>query len=67
MERFEQYEVWAQQGEGWELAAAFRDFEVARAVALARSRVRLIRATYEAGQLRGSEVLAELGTVRGEP
>lgn len=66
--RFEQYEVWVQGGQGWELAAAFRDFETARAVALARgSHVRLLHATYDGNTLVVSEVLAELGGVRREP
>lgn len=68
MAQWEQYEVWVQQGESWEFAAAFGDFDVARAVAKARSsRVRLVRATYDGNKLVSSEVLAEVGAVRGEP
>lgn len=68
MTQWEQYEVWVQQGESWELAAAFRDFDVASAVAKARSRrVRLSRASYEGNTLVSSEVLAEVGAVREEP
>ena len=35
--RWEQYEVWVLNGEKWELAAFFADFDVAAAVHNARS------------------------------
>lgn len=70
MDRSEQYEIWGQtEVPGrWDLLAAFFDFELARAVAGARtSRVRLIRVTYEEGKPAEREVLAEVGNIRSEP
>jgi hypothetical protein len=68
MARFEQFEVWALNGDKWELVAAFPEFEVAAAVARNRgSRVRLLRAVYEDGKLMGSEVIAEVGSTRKNP
>jgi hypothetical protein len=65
MARWEQYEVWAQNGAKWEMIAAFDDFEVASAVARNRpSRMRLIHASYEDGKKVAEDVLAELGATR---
>lgn len=67
MARWEQYEVWAQNGPKWEMIGAFDDFEVASAVARNRSsRMRLIHATYQDGKRVAEDVLAELGITRKE-
>jgi hypothetical protein len=67
MARWEQYEIWVQNGEKWEMLASFQDFEVASAVARNRSsRMRLLLATYEDGALVTKDVLAELGATRPE-
>jgi len=71
MDRFEQYEIWAQSPESaskWEFVAAFHDFDVASAVAARRGRgVRLIHTIYEGGKLTEQHVLAELGSIRQNP
>ncbi len=68
MPRIEQYEIWAQNGDKWELASAFRDFDVASAVARTRSsRVRLMHVVYEDGQVVEKQVIAEIGTTREHP
>ncbi len=68
MARIEQYEIWALNGEKWELVSAFRDFEVASAVARSRStRVRLMHVIYEDGQVIEKQVLAEIGATREHP
>jgi len=55
-------------GEKWELTSAFRDFDVASAVARSRStRVRLMRVIYEGGQVVEKHVLAEIGATREHP
>ena len=65
MARWEQYEVWVQNGGKWEMIASFKDFEVASTVARNRSRrVRLIHAVYEGGKVVTQDVLAELGVTR---
>jgi hypothetical protein len=65
MARWEQYEIWAQNGAKWEMVAAFDDFEVASAVARNRSsRMRLIHASYEDSRRVAEDVIAELGTTR---
>ena len=65
MPRFEQFEVWVFQNERWELIAAFIDFDTAHAVAMLRkSRMKLVHATYDNGQLVSSETIAELGNIR---
>jgi hypothetical protein len=67
MARWEQYEIWVQNGEKWEMLASFQDFEVASAVARNRSsRMRLIHASYEDGTVVTKDVLAELGATRPE-
>jgi len=68
MAHLEQYEVWALNGDKWEFVAAFRDFDVASALAKNRtSRVRLIRAAYEDGKRVQEEILAEVGAIRQAP
>lgn len=66
MERWEQYEIWAPSGESrWQLVAAFRDFDIASAVAKARgSGVRLIQAKYVDGKLAEQQVILDLGKTR---
>lgn len=65
MARFDQYEVWIQNGDKWELSSAFPEFDVASAVAQARgARVRLVHATYEDSKLIEQQVIAEIGSVR---
>jgi hypothetical protein len=68
MDRFEQFEIWATRPDNpsrWEMVAAFRDFEVASAVASRRGRrVRLVHSIYEEGKLVKQEVLAEVGDTR---
>ncbi len=66
--RFEQYEVWKQVGDGWELIAWFRDFAVASAVAGNYSyRMRLVHAVFENGTRTHEDVLAEVGATREHP
>ncbi len=68
MARFEQYEIWAQNGDKWELTSSFRDFDVASAVASSRTtRVRLMHVIYEDGQVVEKQVLAEIGATREHP
>ena len=71
MDRFEQYEIWGlspNSGTRWEFVAAFRDFDVASAVAARRGRgVRLVHVVYEDGKLAEQQVLAELGSIRENP
>jgi hypothetical protein len=68
MPRFEQFEIWVLNGEKWELASAFHDFDVAAAVARGRnSRVRLVHAVYEDNKLVAQEVIAEVGSTRPHP
>ena len=65
MPRWEQFEVWAQNGAKWEMIASFSDFEVASAMARNRStRMRLVHAVYENGKIVEQDVLAEVGTTR---
>jgi len=65
--RWESYEVWAQNGERWELVAWFHDFDVARAVAgQRRGRVRLVQAVFDDGKVT-RDTLAEIGSVRETP
>jgi hypothetical protein len=68
MARWEQYEIWVQNGEKWEMLASFLDFEVASAVARNRSsKMKLMLATYEDGVIVSKDAIAELGTTRAEP
>ncbi len=68
MPRIEQYEIWALSDDKWVLTSAFRDFDVASAVARARvARVRLMRVVYEEGQVVEKQVIAEIGSTREHP
>ena len=68
MARWEQYEIWVQNGERWEMLASFLDFEVASAVARNHSsKMKLILATYEDSTVVAKDVIAELGATRTEP
>ncbi len=65
MERWEQYEVWQLTGEKWELVGAFREFDLANAVARNRqTRMRLIHAVYVDGKLKTQDIIADLGSTR---
>ena len=66
--RWEQYEVWVLNGEKWELAAFFADFDVAAAVHNARSgSKRLIYKVFQDGQVVHEDILAELRATREHP
>ncbi len=68
MLRIEQYEIWALSEDKWVLTSAFRDFDVASAVARSRAaRVRLMRVVYEEGQVVEKQVIAEIGATREQP
>ena len=68
MTRTEQYEIWALNGEKWELTSVFRDFDVASAVASSRStRVRLMHVVYEDNKVVEKQVIAEIGSTREHP
>src|SRR5215470_13540945 len=65
MARWEQFEVWVQKDNRWEMIASFPDFEVASAVARNRpNRMRLVHVVYENSRMMEQDVLAELGTTR---
>ena len=66
MARWEQFEVWTQNGSNrWEMIAAFSDFEIASVVARNRSsKMRLVHAIYENGKVLERDVLAEVGATR---
>ncbi|HEV2989927.1 MAG TPA: hypothetical protein VG759_15900 [Candidatus Angelobacter sp.] len=67
MARWEQYEIWVQNGVKWEMLACFQDFDVASAVARNRARkIKLMLVTYEDGAIVNKDVLAELGDTRIE-
>jgi len=66
--RFEQYEICTLNGDKWELSSAFHDFDLASAVARARSsRVRLMRVVYVDGEAVETQVIAEVGGLREHP
>ncbi len=68
MARFEQYELWTLQGESWEPAAMFPDFDVAWALMCNYSRgASLMHVIYQDGQAVEKEVLARLGNTRQQP
>ena len=66
MARWEQFEVWTQNGSNrWEMIAAFSDFEIASTVARNRtSKMRLVHAVYENGKVLERDILAEVGATR---
>jgi hypothetical protein len=65
MSHLEQFEVLQLQNEKWELVAAFRDLELATAVARTRrSNIRVVRAGYEDGKKVSEEILLDLGSTR---
>ncbi|HEY6251460.1 MAG TPA: hypothetical protein VI685_15995 [Candidatus Angelobacter sp.] len=65
MARWEQYQIWVQKGERWEMVAGFSDFEIASALARNHSsRMRLIHATYEGDKIVAQDVLVEMGATR---
>jgi hypothetical protein len=66
--RFQQYEVWQMNEGRWEFVSSFADFDIAYAITkIRKSRVRLLKVTYENGAAVEQEVIAEVGTTRGEP
>ena len=66
--RFEQFEVWRLNGEKWEFAASFHEFDIASDVARARGRgVRLMQVVYENGRPVEQQVLFEMGATRERP
>jgi hypothetical protein len=66
--RFQQFEVWQINEGRWELVSSFAEFDVAYAVAKNRkSRVRLLKVSYENGTPVEQEVIAEVGETRGQP
>ncbi len=69
MAKWKQYELWVQTGENkWEMVGVFPTPEIPTAGANARAaRARLIEVLYEGSKLLGQEVIAELGSGRGEP
>jgi len=68
VDRFQQYEVWQMSDGKWEFVSSFAEFEIAQSVAMNRkSRVRLLKVTYENGASVEQEMIAEVGETRGEP
>lgn len=68
MDRFQQYEVWQMNEGKWEFVSSFAELEVAQSVAMNRkSRVRLLKVTYENGASVEQEMIAEVGETRGQP
>jgi hypothetical protein len=68
MPGFQQYEVWQNPEDKWELVATFLDFDTAYAIAQNRQhRVRLLKVMYENGQPVSQEVIAEVGSTRSAP
>jgi hypothetical protein len=68
MDRWDQYEIWLHNGQKWEFVAAFRDFDVASAVARnKRYRMRLLHVFYDGSKKLEELVIAELGSTRQEP
>jgi len=52
----------------WEFVSAFPEFEIAYSIAKNRkSRVRLLKVTYEDGVSVEQEMIAEVGDTRGQP
>ena len=70
MARWEQYEVWVRAGDKWELSGAFREFDVAQAVAHGRhTGIRIVHAAIEDGKPVARDIIAEIGggAVREHP
>ena len=70
MDHWEQYEVWKQAGDKWEMLAWFRDFEVASALLHTRSKgVRLVHAVCDPGKPVQRDTIAEIhsGATREHP
>ena len=68
MSRFEQFEVWALNGQSWEPVASFPDFSIAKALLRNRtSGARLMHVVYQDGQPVEQDVLARVGATREEP
>ncbi len=68
MARFQQYEVWQMMDGKWEFVSSFPEFEIAYSIARNRkSRVRLLKVTYENGAAVEQEMIAEVGDTRREP
>ena len=52
----------------WEFVSSFPEFDIAYSIAKNRkSRVRLLKVTYEDGAPVEQEMIAEVGATRGEP
>lgn len=65
MARWEQFEIWQQHGEKWELLGAFADLELAKTMARSRQmRTRLVRAVYDGENQIEQDVIADLGATR---
>ena len=68
MAQWEQFEIWEQKGEKWEMTSSWREFAVASAVAKVKNaRVRLVHAVYDGGKRVSEDVLADLGSTRQQP
>jgi hypothetical protein len=65
MSRLEQFEVLQLNDEKWELVAAFEDLDLATEIARARrTRVRVVRATYDDGKRISEDIIVDLGSTR---
>jgi hypothetical protein len=65
MARWEQFEIYQQKGEKWELLGAFSDLELAKTMARNRSsRMRLVRTVYDDTKQIELDVIADLGATR---
>lgn len=65
MARWEQFEIWISVNDKWQLAAAFDDLELAKAIAANyTSNMRLIHCTYEDSKRVEQDVLVDLGATR---
>jgi hypothetical protein len=63
MDRYEQFEIWAQSGlSKWEMLASFADLSLASAIAQNREgRTRLICVTCEQGRMISQNLVEEMG------
>jgi hypothetical protein len=65
MARWEQFEIYQQNGEKWELLGAFSELELAKTMARNRSsRMRLVRSVYDDTKQVEQDVIADLGATR---